>query len=60
MGVFLRAVVNGFGFSLGTAIYKRVADRLGLNDKECETKDPDGAGDDEADESLGDEEDGDS
>lgn len=32
MNVFLRAVVTGFGFSLGAALFRKVSDRLGLND----------------------------
>ena len=32
MNVFLRAVVTGFGFSLGAALFRRISDRLGLND----------------------------
>ena len=34
MGFFVRAVVYGFGFSLGAAIYKRVSDQLGIEKKE--------------------------
>jgi hypothetical protein len=34
MGVFLRAVVTGFGFSLGAAMFKRVSARLGLDEDE--------------------------
>lgn len=32
MNVFLRAVVTGFGFSLGAALFRKVSERLGLND----------------------------
>jgi hypothetical protein len=32
MNVFVRAVVTGFGFSLGAALFRKVADKLGLND----------------------------
>jgi hypothetical protein len=32
MNVFLRAVVTGFGFSLGAALFRKVSSRLGLND----------------------------
>ncbi|HTE56297.1 MAG TPA: hypothetical protein VK698_35835 [Kofleriaceae bacterium] len=32
MTVFVRAVVTGFGFSLGAALFRKVSDRLGLND----------------------------
>ena len=33
MKILVRAVVSGFGFSLGAALFKKVADRLGLGDK---------------------------
>jgi len=29
MGVFVRAVITGFGFSVGKAIYDRVSERFG-------------------------------
>ena len=32
MSIFLRAVVTGFGMSLGSAIYKRVSKKMGLDD----------------------------
>ena len=32
MNVFVRAVVTGFGFSLGAALFRKVSDKLGLND----------------------------
>ena len=32
MTVFVRAVVTGFGFSLGAALFRKVSDKLGLND----------------------------
>ena len=32
MKILVRAVVSGFGFSLGAALFKKVADRLGLGD----------------------------
>jgi hypothetical protein len=32
MSVFVRAVVTGFGFSLGAALFRKVSDRLGLGD----------------------------
>jgi hypothetical protein len=32
MNVFLRAVVTGFGFSLGAALFRKVSARLGLGD----------------------------
>ena len=30
MGIFVRAVISGFGLSLGSALFKKVAPRLGL------------------------------
>lgn len=33
MGLFVRAVVNGFGLSLGAALFKKVADHLGLGEE---------------------------
>jgi len=30
MGILARAVIYGFGFSLGAALYKRVSDKLDL------------------------------
>lgn len=32
MTVFVRAVVTGFGFSLGAALFRKVSDKLGLNE----------------------------
>lgn len=32
MGVFARAVVYGFGFSLGAALFRRVQKQLGFED----------------------------
>jgi hypothetical protein len=32
MNVFVRAVVTGFGFSLGAALFRKISDRLGLGD----------------------------
>lgn len=48
MKVLVRAVVSGFGFSLGAALYKRVSKRIGL-EEEKETPDPDTAVVDEDD-----------
>ena len=31
MGLLVRAVVYGFGFSVGVALYKRLSDQLGLD-----------------------------
>jgi hypothetical protein len=55
MKFFVRAVVSGFGFSLGAALYKKVSDRFGLEDQSntvkqgneperevCESPDSDG------------------
>lgn len=33
MGLFVRAVVNGFGLSLGAALFKKVQRHLGLEDE---------------------------
>jgi hypothetical protein len=30
MGIFVRAIITGFGFSLGAALFKKVAKDLGL------------------------------
>lgn len=50
MGVFVRAVVTGFGFSLGSALFKRVSGKLGLSDPEPDSPDPGTAdGDDDGD-----------
>lgn len=40
MKILLRAVVTGFGLSLGSALYKKAAKRLGFLDEE-EKKDSD-------------------
>ena len=40
MKILLRAVVTGFGLSLGSALYKKAAKRLGFLDEE-EKKDTD-------------------
>lgn len=32
MTILVRAVISGFGFSLGAALFKKVADKLGLGD----------------------------
>lgn len=34
MGLFARAVINGFGFALGAALFKQVSKHLGLDDAE--------------------------
>jgi hypothetical protein len=33
MKVLVRAVISGFGFSLGAAIFKKVADRFGFGEE---------------------------
>ncbi len=33
MGIFVRAVIYGFGFSLGVELYKRASKSLGLDDE---------------------------
>ena len=40
MKILLRAVVTGFGLSLGSALYKKAAKRLGFSDDD-EKKDKD-------------------
>jgi len=37
MNTFVRAVVSGFGFSLGAALYKRASKKLGLDDGDKES-----------------------
>jgi hypothetical protein len=41
MNVFVRAVVTGFGFSLGAALFRKVANKLGLDDKSAKNGRPD-------------------
>lgn len=47
MNMFVRAVVSGFGFSLGAALFRKVSDRLGLGEdkdkagQKGNAKDPD-------------------
>ena len=38
MQLFLRAVVTGFGLSLGAALYKKAAKQLGFDDEEKKDK----------------------
>ena len=33
MNMFVRAVVTGFGFSLGAALFRKVSHRLGLSEE---------------------------
>ncbi|WP_428262884.1 hypothetical protein [Haliangium sp.] len=37
MGFFARAVISGFGFSLGKAIFDKVKDRVGLGETDGKT-----------------------
>ncbi len=54
MNLFVRAVVYGFAFSLGAALFKRVQDQMGLpaedkassNSQQAPAPDDDGGGDD--------------
>ncbi|HUS27126.1 MAG TPA: hypothetical protein VMZ53_01410 [Kofleriaceae bacterium] len=39
MQLFLRAVVTGFGLSLGSALYKKAAKRFGFDDDDKPKKD---------------------
>ncbi len=36
MGIFARAVVTGFAFSLGAALFKKVSKKLGLEEAKDE------------------------
>ncbi len=49
MMLFARAVVTGFGLSLGSALFKKIAKQLGLDEKldkaAAETNKQDGASD---------------
>jgi hypothetical protein len=40
MGLFVRAVVYGFGFSVGVALYKRLSDQLGLEKSDQQREQP--------------------
>jgi hypothetical protein len=37
MGIFVRAVITGFGFSAGQALFKRVQKQLGLEEETRQT-----------------------
>lgn len=51
MHVFVRAVVNGFGLSLGSALFKKVSKRIGLDDDDkSKDKTKEGSADADADE----------
>jgi hypothetical protein len=39
MGLFVRAVVSGFGLSLGAALFKKVQHHLGLGDEKDKKSD---------------------
>jgi hypothetical protein len=49
MKLLVRAVVTGFGLSIGAAIYKRLAQQLGLEEKTAGETATRGAGDAAAD-----------
>lgn len=52
MGVFVRAIVTGFGFSLGKALFDRVSTQLGFESSTDTTTHPtvdDGDDDDQSD-----------
>jgi len=34
MGIFARAVISGFGFTLGATLFKKVSKHLGLDEPE--------------------------
>lgn len=53
MNTFIRAVVSGFGFSLGAALYKKVSRRLGLDEESKNEPPPDAAGEQEQSEGDG-------
>jgi hypothetical protein len=55
MGVFVRAVVYGFGFSLGAALFKRVSSQLGFEEAQPATAQParNGTADGDADQDDG-------
>ena len=38
MQLFIRAVVTGFGLSIGAALYKRLARQLGLDEPDDKSK----------------------
>ena len=43
MKFFVKAVITGFGLSLGSALYKKLAKRLGFDDEEKGRKEEDEA-----------------
>ena len=48
MGVFIRAIVTGFGFTLGKVLFEMVSERIGLTSKPETAPDPDVADGDES------------
>jgi hypothetical protein len=59
MGVFVRAIVYGFGFSLGSALFRKYSAQLGLDEKDkADAKTRDEAPDDGEAEADGDADDG--
>lgn len=38
MQIFIRAVITGFGLSIGAALYKRLARQLGLDEPDDKAK----------------------
>ena len=38
MTILVRAVISGFGFSLGAALFKKVSNKLGLDDDKPGTR----------------------
>ena len=40
MRLFVRAIVTGFGLSLGSALFKKVQGRIGLGEEEEKAKKP--------------------
>jgi hypothetical protein len=48
MKTFARAVVSGFAFSLGSALFRKVAPKLGLEDKNNGKKDAERAAESDA------------
>ena len=41
MRLFVRAVVTGFGLSLGSALFKKIQGRIGLGEEKDKEKKPD-------------------
>jgi hypothetical protein len=57
MGVFVRAVISGFGFSLGAALFKKLSRTIGFEEgagngessKRGDRSDPDGSSESDGD-----------